>query len=63
MPRKAVESPTLEVFKRCINVALGDMVNKDLVSAMLVVRLNALKGLLQPKEFYDSVIVSHPPAL
>lgn len=36
------------------------MVNSDLVSAMLMV---GLKGLLQPEQFYESVIVSHPPAL
>lgn len=46
-----------------MNVALGDMVKSDLISVMLMVGLKDLKGLLQPKQFYDSVIVFYPPAL
>ena len=30
LPREVVESPSLEVFKRCVNAALGDCLVVDL---------------------------------
>ena len=45
--RKTVESPSLEVFKSCVDVALRDVVSGH-GGGGLVVGLGDLRGLFQP---------------
>lgn len=47
-----MESPSLEVFKRCVDVALGVIVN---TAAGVKVGLDVLIGLFQPQQFHDSM--------
>ncbi|KAK4831021.1 hypothetical protein QYF61_014909 [Mycteria americana] len=54
LPREVVESPPLEAFKRC-DVALRTWFSDGLGSVRLTVELDDLKGLFQPKQFYDSI--------
>lgn len=53
LPREVVEVPSLEVFKRHVDVALGTWFNDGLGSAVLSVGL-IVKSLCQSKQFCDS---------
>ena len=56
LPREAAESPSLEVFKSRVDVALQDMVYGGLGRVRLALRLDNFKGLFQPKLFCESMI-------
>ena len=56
LPRMAVESPSLEVFKSRVDVALRD-VGSGRGGGGLTVGLSGLRGLFQPSCFYDSMIL------
>ena len=49
LPREVVESPSLEVFKRRVEIALREMVYLGSVSANLTVRLDDLQGPFQSR--------------
>ena len=49
MPREVVDSPSLEVFKRRVDVALKDMLSGGFGSTRFTVGLGDLKGLFQSK--------------
>lgn len=48
-----VELPSLEVLKRCVDVALGDVGWWWLGHTGLIVGLDDIKGIFQPELFYD----------
>jgi len=51
-----VESPSLEVFQRQVDVAFSDIGLVGLGSVRFMAGLYDLKGLFQLKSFYDSTI-------
>lgn len=55
-----VESPSLEVFKGCVDVVLGDIVYCGLGNTGLTVGLDDLKVLFQRKRFYDKITFPFP---
>ena len=55
---EAVEPPSLEVLKRCVDAALKDLVEWWTCQCCTVVGLD-LKGHFQPKWFYDSVTLTY----
>jgi len=57
MLRGMVESPSLDGLKKCVDVALGDMVSGH-VEDGLMVGLDDLRDLFQPLSFYSSMILS-----
>jgi len=57
LPREVVEAPTLEVFKRGVDAELGTWFSGGIDSVRLIVGLNDFEGLLQSKQFYDSMIL------
>ena len=55
LSREAVESLSLEIFKKCVGVSLRDMVSGHSENGF-VVGLDDLRGLSQLCLFYDSMI-------
>lgn len=52
-----MKSQSLKLFKRCLDGALRNTVYAGLDISRIMVRLDHLKSLVQPKSFYDSVIL------
>lgn len=48
-----VESPSLEVFHRCVDMVPGDMVMQGTWQCWVLLGLSDFRGLFQPKQFYD----------
>lgn len=55
LPREVVQSPSVEVLKRYVDVILGDMFSSELGSSRLMLELNNIKGLFQDEQFYGSM--------
>lgn len=49
MPREVVESPSLELLKRCVNMDRSNTVKWWTCSVQSMVGRDDLKGLFQPK--------------
>ena len=60
LPREGVESPSLEGFKKCVEVALQGMVSRS-GGVGLALRLHDLRGLFQPLRFCDCAPQSPAP--
>ena len=57
LPREVVGSPSMEMFEKCGDVALGDVVSGH-GGGGLVVGEGDLRGLFQPYIFCDFMILS-----
>ena len=53
LPREIVESPSLEVFKKHLDVILKEVVLWENIGGRWTIGLDDLGGLLQPCLFYD----------
>lgn len=61
LPMAVVESPSLEFLKKCVNVALGDMISDELGSAELIVALilDVFSNLKNSSLYYSLISSRH----